>query len=593
MSERAPVILLTFANDQGEYLNMLTRESKGIEAALSRYEDQAYIRVKTQDAVTINDLFGLFNRFTGQVAILHYAGHANGVALNLEKEGGGNEVGNAGGLAQMMGQQAGLQLVFLNGCATRDQVKLLLGQGVKAVIATSVKINDAMATDFAGDFYQALGSGKSIRGAFAFAQAELNTRDNGSRPVEAVRGMSWGDAPETADTASIWGLYAQEDGDAALDWKLPTQAENQVIIRGAAITQPAGVAVNDTLTLTQALSDAVAAFSPDFGIFLEVAKRSGRLEMREVRRQIMDSFPAPVGEQVRKLFAGSTIDEARLRQLVVTYETTIKLFAFAMLSQLWNAVFDNPKLTMAPEHRAAIDVYLSLDAASAATFDYLALILAINAILAANRVPLFMSECDGLSAALNDEASARARQFMEEMRAELANGPPAQAEIESFCVQAEGHLGTIIADLAFIVRYKLATIKGIAISKSRHKAPEFLHRQVLLDRLSAGFEDTDQPRAAYTDNESVILLKDLADASNYLNLTPFVIDQNALTGNVNTKLYFLGWHDAQKDECHFYSIADATDRLTVPDATRLAAENAVYLPMRELIHEFREAMAPR
>ena len=58
----------------------------------------------------------------------------------LQLEGG---VGGAGGIAKLLGQQAGLKLVFLNGCANKEQVKNLHAAGVPAVIATAVKINDS------------------------------------------------------------------------------------------------------------------------------------------------------------------------------------------------------------------------------------------------------------------------------------------------------------------------------------------------------------------------------------------------------------------------------------------------------------------
>ena len=44
--------------------------------------------------------------------------------------------------------------------------------------------------------------------------------------------------PVTTDLT--WGIYTQPNGDAVLDWALPTQAANQVIIRGAGI-QPGRV----------------------------------------------------------------------------------------------------------------------------------------------------------------------------------------------------------------------------------------------------------------------------------------------------------------------------------------------------------------
>ncbi|MDB5671797.1 MAG: hypothetical protein JWO25_2756, partial [Alphaproteobacteria bacterium] len=45
---QAPVILLAFANDPDDHLNMLSGERKSISEALSQYEDKRYIRVEVE-----------------------------------------------------------------------------------------------------------------------------------------------------------------------------------------------------------------------------------------------------------------------------------------------------------------------------------------------------------------------------------------------------------------------------------------------------------------------------------------------------------------------------------------------------------------
>ena len=583
-----PVILLTFANNQGAFLENLVQERKGICDALQSFDDSRYIRLQVEPNAELEDLFELFDRFPDQVAIFHYGGHADGNALQLESPGGGNAVAHAGGLAQLLGLSKALKLVFLNGCATRDQVKSLLDHGVKAVIATSAPINDGMASEFSQQFYATLASGKTVADAFAAARALIQSRYGDSQAIEAVRGMSWGDEAAPAPAELTWGLYSRPDGDDALAWVLPRQAEDQVIIRGAALGQADRVPVNQGLI--EASFNAVAPLSPVVGKLFEAAKSADQADLREVRQEIIDAFPSPVGEQLRKLFASSTIDANRLRQLVVTYESVIKLFGFALLSQLWNALFDQPSLAVTDAQWQAVEAYQALDEKGEAVFDYLGLLVSIEGILTANGLSAFMGECSNLTAALGQGDGATAHQFMNEMRAELARGGPDPGEVESFCVQAETHLGTILSDLAFIVRYKLATIKSIAINKARHTAAEFRHRQVLLDRVTAGFLDSEEVRAAFTDNESVILLKDLEDVRDYLNLTPFIIDQNALTGNENTKLYYFRFHDAAQDASHFYSIADPADTLVISPAMD-AKLQPIYLPILGLIHEFRDWVA--
>ena len=154
MSETSskPIIILAFSNDQDAYLQMIVRERKSIFKALQQHQDRGYIQVHKEENTSIEDIFDLFNRYAGRIAIFHYGGHANGTHLQLEAGVGKAEMADATGLAQLLGQQKALQLVFLNGCATQDQVEKLFSCGVKAVIATAVPINDEMATEFAEQF---------------------------------------------------------------------------------------------------------------------------------------------------------------------------------------------------------------------------------------------------------------------------------------------------------------------------------------------------------------------------------------------------------------------------------------------------------
>jgi hypothetical protein len=594
MTQGAPVIVVALANDASDHLPMLTRERKAIAEALQGYEDNRYIRLQVEPNAGIDDLFGLFNRFADSIAILHYAGHASGAALNLETPGGGNETAHAAGLAKLMGAAPSLQLVFLNGCATLGQVKSLIDAGVKAVIATAVPINDGMATEFAEQFYQALAAKKSIRASFDSAVAFIASRYGDKQPIGDFRSFRFGSQPETIDAALTWGLYTGADGDAATGWTLPEQADNQLVIQSSTPIAAAATEgpVNDGLI--QTLFDAIAPHSMEVGIAFEMHKRTGKLDMRTVRQLIMDAFPRPVGEQLRKLLNTQSVDRDRLKQLVVTYESVIKLFAFAMLSQLWDAIRDKPDLAVSDDQWAIIDAYKGLDAQREAVFDYLGLVVAINAILAKNGVPAFLSETQDLHAQLTDAATSAARTFLDDVRARLTTGDIADADIAGLCHQAEAQLSVIMADFAFIVGYKLATIKSIAVRQSRHQPPQFRVSQVLLDRVSADPLDEDAMRAGFTEIQSVILLKDPEDVARFLSLTPFVIDQNALTGDILTKLYFHSHREGTGAGAtdHYYFISNPADRLALSDAMDPAVK-PYYDSTRALVQEFHDKVVRR
>jgi hypothetical protein len=559
-----PVVLLAFANDRDAYLDMIVSERKAIAKALQEYDDRRYIKVVKEENTAVADIFDLCTHYANRIAIFHYGGHASGTQLQLEAAGQA-EMANEVGLAQLLGQEKALQLVFLNGCATQPQVETLFACGVKAVIATAVPINDRIATDLAEQFYLALGSGATIQRAFQSAKAKVTTRYGTAREISEFRAIG-SVATRDAATANLipWGLYVnpQVKGEEALNWTLPRAAEHQVIIRGAPASANAGATVN--VKLIENLFNAVARHSPEVGVLWEAAKRTKRQDLRMVRQQIIDSFPAPVGEQLRKLFASNTIDVQRLRQLVLTYETVAELFCFAVLSQLWNAKHENPTLSLTSDQLASIDRFVSLVPDDQRTFDYVALTEVVAAVFREHTIAPFIDEFTGFGDVKGRENFDRACRFMEEMRGELAAGPIAAEEISSFCLQAEEHLGTVLSYLAFLVRYRLATIKKIDIIKSRHKPPEYRHNQVVLDRVTAGIMDSEEVHLAFTDSESVILLKNVDDVGNYLSLSPFVIDENAFTGDQNSKLFFYSHRDQGNGYC-FRFVDNADDGLVVTD----------------------------
>lgn len=579
-TQSKPVIVLAFSNDQDAYLRMVVRERKNIFKALQQHHDQGYVQVHKEENTSIEDIFDLFNRYSDRIAIFHYGGHANGTHLHLERSAAKAEMADALGLAQLLGQQPALQLVFLNGCATKNQVEQLFSSGVRAVIATSVPINDEVATEFAEQFYHALAAKATIQKAFQTAKAFVTTRYGKSREVNEFRALHWAGKSEAGSEEPPWGLYVNSNGEDALAWTLPESAEHKVIIRGAALATKAGGNVNTELIET--LFNAVAKQSPEVGVLWEAAKQNKRQDLRMVRQQIIDSFPAPIGEQLRKLFAGNTIDVQRLRQLVLTYETVAELFCFTLLSQLWDERFTNPALNIGENHLVEFNSIFALSAGSQPTFDYVNVIAVVAQILGENGISPFVEEVADIATVLRQDTLDNAYRFMEEMRAELLDGKIAADEIESFCLQSEKHLGNILSALAFLVKYKLTTIKRIDIIKTRHEAPAYRHNQVMLDRVTAGVMDSEETYPEFTDSESVILLKNADDVKEYLSLSPFVIDENAFTGDQNSKLFFYSHHDATDDSYHFRFVDNAEDTLIVSDEH--------YPQIKEQFEKFRKSV---
>ncbi len=218
-----PVIFLAFANNQGAYLINLNRERKEIKEKLSDLNNAGKIILEHKSATNIEDIFNIFDKYRGQIKIFHYGGHASGSYLDLE---GQRADGRA--LADLFAEETklnGIELVFLNGCATQYQVAKLLDIGIKAVIATSVKIDDEQATTFAIQFYQSLANDAGIGEAYKKAAALINATASAESRFEQLGKVRFlgalnQEAVEREALAFPWALYSQEGKVENLKWKL-------------------------------------------------------------------------------------------------------------------------------------------------------------------------------------------------------------------------------------------------------------------------------------------------------------------------------------------------------------------------------------
>lgn len=221
MASELPVVFLAFANELDDHLAMLKAESRDVYRALQPLQDSDRIAVHREESSELDELYEDLLQHDERVVIFHYGGHASGRTLQLEGGGAGSR-----GLAELLGQQSGLKLVFLNGCATKGHVSLLLQAGVPAVIATSVPIGDQKAGEFSVAFYKALAAGRSIAEAFASGSALVEAAHGvrGDSGVGFSRNSEWEDDDDEMGDSPIleWGLYTRPDSaDVVEQWRLP------------------------------------------------------------------------------------------------------------------------------------------------------------------------------------------------------------------------------------------------------------------------------------------------------------------------------------------------------------------------------------
>ncbi len=204
------------------------QESANVYQHLRPFEIDDVCNIDRIENATIEVIFDTVEAWTRRkdIVLFHYGGHAEGGGLLLNTSTGNTSMASATGLARLLGKIASLQLVFLNGCSTREQVQLLLENRVRAVIATSAPVDDRMAGDFADRFYKNLAAGESIGDAFGQARDFVRSKyDHEVQEARTFRSLDFG-AMETAQELP-WGLYLNSGAESVLDWRLPTTRENK------------------------------------------------------------------------------------------------------------------------------------------------------------------------------------------------------------------------------------------------------------------------------------------------------------------------------------------------------------------------------
>ena len=239
--QQPPIALIIFSNDLDNYLSNIEIERKYIEEALEHYHDTNRLKVITRSSVNTKDLFDLFNRYKGRIALFHFAGHASGTGLNLNNASFNQEIGQAEGLAALFHQEATegqLQLVFLNGCSTEGQLEGLKEAKVPSIITTNIAVNDTKAIEFARVFYQnlahsdrptAFNSSNNIQHAFETATAYLKSIEKNILTEKTTRGLR---LQREKGTGIPWVLYSE-----APEWKLPTTVFEKIALKNHRLKQ--------------------------------------------------------------------------------------------------------------------------------------------------------------------------------------------------------------------------------------------------------------------------------------------------------------------------------------------------------------------
>ncbi|HMQ47557.1 MAG TPA: hypothetical protein PKA00_09215 [Saprospiraceae bacterium] len=540
------VLFLAYANDHLSPLAALQEENDNVYKTLTPRALQQHFIIHRDAYATREKIREFLILYRDHIFLFAYSGHA-GKDMLLVTDG----EARSEGLAELLGQCPNLKAVLLNGCSTLGQVEQLLQQQIPLVIATAAPVNDEKAKLFAIAFFQSLSQGENMGQAFEAGIGAVRL----SHPLEGVdRGPVL--RSSQANDAPNWGIYYPSE--ASLKVQLPQKASFAI---------PKDYQPNKLLldTLIQTLKE----HSFELQLLLMEERKGKSISLARKRMAILNGLPAPIAEHLRKLISPineenegfDKISEARLRQLCRTYQITIELLVYTMLAQMWEILVESPNEKIADELAATILAFLQRSERDLIHYDYTRLIRCIRQVfdLSGKGIPYFVPEMGILKELpYTDSAFMSANFFLHTAQQRLQMEGILDEEIPQLCIRAEESLSTVLSHLGFIANYTLASINNIDIQKFKHlKSPAFKHRIVKLIDLLGGLDQTDMVLERFTDNRSILLIRDAENKEKLseLNLSPFIIDRNAFEEDANSNevsnIYFFSHYDAEK-ACYYY-----------------------------------------
>jgi hypothetical protein len=252
-----------------------------------------------------------------------------------------------------------------------------------------------------------------------------------------------------------------------------------------------------------------------------------KLDSSKFPALIIENFPWPLGSQILLLCVHESPGAERLEHLVSTYVCTSELLYYILLSNLWEQV--KLKKIELPQ---PFDAGLPMDKSTFASFDFLAKTVEIYRIFHDKGVAPYVAEYEQVAKAWDDPAGKlqQAHTALEKFRAELLANAPAD-DFERRCLTAEEALSEVLKAAAFLARYRMLTVRRIAVEAPRFENVAY---ELELGPLNAGtppdlklYKDAENRRKThYSNSHSIVLVRDENELDDCLNLSPFIVDKN-------------------------------------------------------------------
>ncbi len=528
--DKRPVIILAFANsmEQPEHLKYLAHEIEAVQGYLGKRDND--IKIVPIYSTTINKIHNEVSEYRERLVAFMYSGHSG----QLDIKTVGNSM-SAIGLAEILGECLMLKVVLINGCLSSGHLPNLLEKQIPILIATEAPINDQAAANFSAFFWESLSKGDTVTKAFDLglqrAQYIRTSKIEVIETEEAVRGSL-----DTGQSTSAlpWILILNQPDDA--NWSVMAAIEDFKYI-------------NEFKTNKYLTETLYASFAG-----IDKRKVGARKDFRSAKNLIYSYFPQFITKYIYDLCAEPTSDQ-EVNSKEIPYFTQPDLRRLKKIADFYLSLKEVLKSIALAEIREQL--IRSLDSKLPKILSDLttesqwsscanvAIILAGIEFLKSREI--IIKEFTGIDWNFLPETD----DFFAEMRTEIdktenrntANSEKLNPkETRRLCELAEIKITHLLKQFIFLKEYQFVTIKNITVYKNRVKLEPSYGFDLSIYEWIGGEDEPPEFNENILDNapdnscilivkkseNMVDMVDDLIQDTKYLNLSPFLIDNNVL-----------------------------------------------------------------
>jgi hypothetical protein len=300
--------------------------------------------------------------------------------------------------------------------------------------------------------------------------------------------------------------------------------------------------------LTKLLTEAAAPYSPAIKSLLVSAQNENPNWEQDLsyadkaREYLILNFVGVIGVQFRKLVAIGKEDDAPnkskkyLNATVLLAQYGLDLLNFTLLASWWNAP-NAQNRAFSPAHQKMLQLFLT-KVVGLSIEQRLNLLETLLQMFEAQQINLPLPELTGfLENQLTPNTPFRqAVGALHQLKKRLDNMQFSPLD----CADAEAQLATMYSGLAFLVRYKMASIKSVEYQQNKKMQPAYWHRYTALrDDDGKAFVDAEKimPASEAVETNSIWIYNG-KDYRNGINLMPFALDFNALGFEKGARIAF-------------------------------------------------------